>query len=405
MPGYFFFVLSFLFFYQAMTTSYKRLYLTGTTLCVLAALFLHWTLFPPMVCTYGLLVLWLLKNKDISIRLIIEQLLLFNALILAFVAMANTLVGSHFNNKLSFFQVLYPKKAGPGSWVGLSWHKIESLYLGVGNFLVGCQNVLTFSAMPTSNLGRTIVSWIVTIFCLGVVSRFLRQARPVEQKVLAGFGVGVFVFGQLQNMYGQPQDPQFQVQPMFIITLGLILLYFCQQWRGVLKVGLGVCSFLIGMDNFLMMKPLRGGDSQAVIGYQEFRHHFPKDHIKLIHLAYEGWSPWLMLFDYQGDFKTYLKDITCLNTPFHLYPGISASEGAQKIIDEIDKALAAGKKVIATTPWVDPSYIDVLQSQNLSQAQIKELKTILLQRYRVKQIYKVSWGHFAELERNPDIHG
>jgi hypothetical protein len=136
-----------------------------------------------------------------------------------------------------------------------------------------------------------------------------------------------------------------------------------------------------------------------VRGYKEFRDHFPKDSTKIVHLAYEGWSPWLMLFDYEGDFKVYLKDVTCLNTPFHFTPGISAKDGAQQIMSDIDAALALGKRVIVTVPWVDPDYIYALRAQNLTKDQTIELRKILLEHYQIKSTYKLKWGEFAEIEK------
>ncbi len=397
--GYFFFCLSFLFFYQAITTDFKRLYFTLATLSVLGAMFLHWTLFPPIICTYGLVGLWLCFKDKRYIRFFIEQMLLFFGLIKVFVLLSNFFFAGHFKSKLRFFDILYPSKAGPNSWLGFCWHKFESLYLGIGNFLVGGQNLVDFSSASGQNIVRTVFSWALTLISLSVCIHVLKKNPLQKYKILASMGLGIFVFGQLQNMYGQPQDPQFQIQPMFIMTVGLILLSLNEKWRTALKIALPLLIISVGVDNFISFKTTRGADSQVAQGFKEFRSLFPKEETKIVHLAYEGWSPWLMIFDYQSDWNIYLADVTCLNKPFHSTPGISVQKAAQEIMAEIDAALARGKRVIATTPWVDPAYMNVLQSQNLTKSQVDELKEILLRNYKVKKTYQLLWGQFAEIER------
>ena len=398
-PGYFFFCLSFLFFYQAITTDFKRLYFTLATLSVLGAMFLHWTLFPPIICTYGLVGLWLCFKDKIYIRFFVEQMLLFFGLIKVFVLLSNFFFAGHFKSKLRFFDILYPSKAGPNAWLGFCWHKFESLYLGIGNFLVGGQNAVTFSGVSAQNIIRTVFSWALTLICVGICVHILRKNNLQKYKVLASTGLGIFLFGQLQNMYGQPQDPQFQIQPMFIMTVGLILLSLNEKWRTALKIALPLLIISVGVDNFISFKNTQGADSQAAKGFKEFRSLFPKEETKIVHLAYEGWSPWLMIFDYQSDWNIYLADVVSLNKPFHFTPGISVQKAAQEIMIEIDTALARGKRVIATTPWVDPAYIDVLQTQNVTKSQVDELKEILLRNYKVKKTYQLLWGQFAEIER------
>lgn len=399
MPGYFFFCVSFYCFYQALTTENKRFYFTGTTFSVLGAMFLHWTLFPPIICSYGLISLWMMKEDKKYIRLFLEQLSLFFGLVLSFVITANTLFSSHFKSKLKFLKILYPSKAESGSWVGFCWHKFESLYIGIGNFLVGGQNIPTFSAVTGSNFLRTLLSWSITLGTVWVSIYIFKYSALKKYKILAVMGISIFVFGQLQNMYGQPQDPQFQVQPMFIIVVGLILLGSYKKKLKFFKMILSVLTVIVGIDNFSTYKSLQGVDSQMVKGFQEFRTLFPKEQVRLVHQAYEGWSPWLMIFDYQASFDIYLKDVSCLNTPFHFNPGISVKEAGQKIMEEINIAIEQGKKIIVTTPWVNPSYLDVLQSQNLTKSEVEELRQILLNHYQVKKTYNLLWGEFAEIER------
>jgi hypothetical protein len=158
-------------------------------------------------------------------------------------------------------------------------------------------------------------------------------------------------------------------------------------------------GLIIAGNNFIKLQPARFGDSILIQGFKEFRREFPKESTRIVHLAYEGWGTWLMIFDYHGDFKEYLKEVTCLNTPFHFTPGIDAKRAADEIMAEIDQAFASGKRVIATTPWTSPDGVYDLLAQNVTREEATELRDILLKNYKIKATYKVTWGEFAEIEK------
>ena len=249
---------------------------------------------------------------------------------------------------------------------------------------------------------RMIASWILTIGGIGLFIKELLRENRRELKVVAIFGLSIFFFAQAQNIYVQPQDPQFQVQPMFIITLGLIICYFQDSVKKYVKSLLPILVLIIGMDNFIMLQPFRGADAIMVKNFAEFRDHFPKNSTKIVHLGYEQWSSWLMLFDYESSWNMYLKDITTLNSPFHFKHGISIQEAANQITDEIDAALISGKRVIVTSPWVNDSsneYIYELAALNLTKEQLIQYKEILLKPYQIKNVYTLKWGKFAEIEK------
>ena len=399
-PGYFFFTLSFLFLYKALEGNNVRLYLTASTLSVIAMMMLQWTLFPPLAASYFCLVCFLGYHDRRYVRLFIEQFILLIVIIFTFVCVANFGAGSNFKTKLSIFRVFYPNKAGPGSWVGLDWIKFACLYEGVGNYLIGGKNIGTPFSGDFSQVIRNVISWGCTLSSIVLLLVTFFKEEKKNLKIIALFGLSVFFFGQCQNLYGQPQDPQFQVQPMFLITAGLICLYFLYPAiKNSIKITLLVFGLLVGVDNFVALQPHRSGDSIMVKGYKEFRSQFPKDSTKIVQLGYDGWSCWLMLFDYEGDFKIYLKDVICLNTPFHFTPGISTEAAAQQIMNDIDAAMALGKRVIANTPWVDPDYIHQLSQQNLTKEETTQLSSILLEHYQIKTTYKLKWGEFAEIEK------
>jgi len=399
-PGYFFFVLSFLFLYKALEGSHVRLFLAGSTLSVIAMMLLHWSLFPPLAASYFVVLCFLTYHERAYLRFFFEQFFILIVVLYIFSKLATFFASGKYNIDLSVWSILYPNKAGPGSWVGFDWIKLACLYEGVGNYLIGGKNVGVPFSGDFSHVIRNIISWSITLSSVVFLLIMFFKEEKKNLKIIALFGLSIFFFGECQNLYGQPQDPQFQVQPMFILTTCLICLNFLRPAiKNSMRIVMLVFALIIGIDNFVALQPYCSGDGIMVRGYKEFRDHFPKDSTKIVHLAYEGWSPWLMLFDYEGDFKVYLKDVTCLNTPFHFTPGISVKDGAQQIMSDIDAALALGKRVIVTVPWVDPDYIYALRAQNLTKDQTIELRKILLEHYQIKSTYKLKWGEFAEIEK------
>lgn len=399
-PGYFFFTLSFLFLYKALEGERIRVYLSGVTLSIIAMMLLHWSLLPPLAASYFMILCFLVYHDRIYLRLFFEQFAFLVFVLYIFTKLATFFAAGRYNVDLSVWAILFPAKAAPGSWVGLGLTKFGYLYEGVGNYLIGGKNVsLPFSG-GTSSIIRNFISWFVVFGSIIFLSIAFFKEEKRNIRAITLFGLSIFFFGEMQNLYGQPQDPQFQVEPMFLITISLISFYLCYPAvTKYTKAALLVFALLIGTDNFLMLQPFRSEDNKIVTGYKEFREQFPKNSTKLIQLGYEGWGSWLMLFEYEGDFKIYLKDISCLNSPFHFTPGISVEEGARQIMKDIDDAIAKGKKVIATTPWVYAEHIHSLIQQNLTREQTTKLKEILLQNYQVKTTYKLKWGEFAEIEK------
>ncbi|MBY0280565.1 MAG: hypothetical protein K2W94_00190 [Alphaproteobacteria bacterium] len=394
-PGYFFFVLSFLFFYKALEGNNVRIYLTGTTLSVIAMMLLHWSLFPPLAASYFALLCFLTYHDKSYLRLFLEQLFLFLCILYLFAKLATFFANGRYGVSLGLRGILFPSKAGTGSWVGFNPGKLHDLYLGVGQYLIGANIWNQF----LSYTARNILSWGATLGSIILLLNTFFKDQRRNLQVLALFGLTIFFVGECQNLYSQPLEPQFQVEPMFIIIAGLIIAYFRCEISSCLKIGLLAFAVFMGVSNFIILQPHRHLDSVMVKGFKEFRDQFPKDTAKIVHLAYEGWSPWLMVFDYKGEWKDYLADITCLNSPFHFTPGISVEEAAQQTMNDIDIAMALGKRIIATIPWVDPEGIHRLRIQNVTHEQSTKLKEILLQNYQVKTIYKLQWGEFAEIEK------
>ena len=394
MPAYFFYLLSFLFVFKSIFDDKKRLWLTLAAFSTLAVMFLHWSLFPIAALTYLVVSVYICREDRQFVWLIFEQVLLFLSVVFLFCQFANYFKGYH-GFTLRFFDVLLPGKVS-SSWVGFEWSKFEAMFIGIGNYLFGGKNEIFLSRVHPI---RTLASWSVFLFIVGglwnkkdlILGKF-------DRSLLLIFGVCSFVFGQLVNLYGQPQDPQFQLQPMVLIPFGLICLY-----QGAFRKYFNFLYLLVAIlavDNVQRLNAYKHLDSKMVAGYKEFRQTFPKDQVRLVHQGYEDLTAWLMLFEYKGDWTSYLKDITCMGMILNAHPQIPSKDYAGLIMEEINEALKKGKKVVSTTPWVNAHYMDALICQNLSLSEISNSRNILLSKYKVKQTYKLKWGEFAEIVPN-----
>lgn len=399
MPAYFFYLLSFLFVFKGLFDNQKRrLWLTLATFSTLAVMFLHWSLFPIAALTYLVIGVYICRQDQQFVRLIIEQIILFLGTIFLFCFLTNAIGGHLYKSRLHFLDILLPHKAS-GSWVGFSWMKFESMFTGIGNYLFGGLPMDKIPNILSIIFLRIAMTWLSVIFLFATIwkNKTIILEGPYT-RILLIFGVCSFVFGQLVNLYSQPQDPQFQLQPMVLISLGLICLHDLQlkKYINALFIFCGVLAF----DNIQRLQNFKGQDSKAVTGYKEFRQLFTKETTKISHIAYESFSAWLMIFEYPGDWNKYLEEITCINTPVHHHPHLTIPEHAQFILKELEAAHKAGKRIIATGPWINRDSMMCLTIIHLKPAQIDELSNILLSKYKVKQTYKLKWGEFAEIVPN-----
>ncbi len=398
MPAYFFYVLGFLCAFKGLFDGEKRLWFTFATLSILAVLFLHWSLFPVATLTYLIIGIYVCREDPNFIRLLVEQVVLFLSVIFLFCFAANAIGGHLFKSPLKFMQILLPNKAS-GSWVGFSWLKFEPMLTGIGNYLFGGLNTDKVSFLSHTELLRVCATWVFFLFIsFNLWKKRIRLLANPATKLLLVFATCSFVFAQLVNLYSQPQDPQFQLQPMILIPLGLICLYG-QTVKKYMNALFAFCC-LLAFDNIQRLETFKGNDSKMVTGYKEFRQLFPKETTKLVHVAYEEFSAWLMAFEYPSDLDAYMKAVTMLNRPAHHYPHMSIKEQGQLIMDEIDLALKQGKRIIATGPWLDPNSMMCLTIIHLTPAQITELRHMLLVKYKLKQRYETKWGIFAEIVPN-----
>lgn len=390
MPAYFFFTAGFLFFFRATVEDGKNYYYYFTTLSMVACFFLHWTIIPPAIASYLIIAVFVSKRKKV-LSDFSKQAIFFLTLIWIYSILEQFL----FQKNHTFFSLLIPIKTSQ-AWVGWNIQKFESMYMGVTNYLIGGLNAhaINFDSKP---MVKSLIALLFYLLLLTLLILKRNALQRFQDKMLALFGGCIFFFGELQNMYGSPQDPQFQLEPMFALTLSLNLLYPClkKKWSRIFVI----LTFIgLAIENTHSLQKHRGRDSISILEYNKVRSSFPKEKVALCFTSYENLTTYILLFDYRGDSKDFYKDNYTLNLPVVIKPNISSQEFNKQVFQKIDSFIEEGKIVLASSPFTNGDYINSLAQQNVTQETIDNLKEALLKRYRVKKVHKFDTLSLAEIE-------
>jgi hypothetical protein len=316
------------------------------------ATLLHWSTFPPafaalvVVCAFLLLkhprffwtgALWLTVFLS-SIKLMILAVL------------------PEFK-KLPLGTVLLPGKANAAGWVGLFVEKIWFFLLGVGNYFSGANNLSNFrSALESSSVFRSmIISWMVLAIALGscCAAALRPSTRPIP-RILSIFALVMFAVGEAGAIYSQPQDPQMQIEPMFVVIAGMLLLPWANRILRRAAVGAVVLFALNGAWNVHLMMPQRGLDSRAIADVTEINRLFPKETTVVVCQGMEGWITWQYVFFWDGHSAEWMKRNFQLARPFTTVRGISGDAAAEMMEAEINDARSHGLRVVASALWTTP---------------------------------------------------
>jgi hypothetical protein len=98
--------------------------------------------------------------------------------------------------------------------------------IATGNYFAGGYNIPDYhwAFGSLEHLTKMTISWIYLAITLGACVVTLVRGRVTELRVYAAYGVALFLVGELEHLYSQPQDPQSQIEPMFVAVIGLSLL-------------------------------------------------------------------------------------------------------------------------------------------------------------------------------------
>jgi hypothetical protein len=397
LPGYSSFVASGFFFFEFLFR--RRVWLLACSAFFLAlTTLLHWTLTAPALFAIGVALLPVFR-RAVS-YLIVGTI--FVALLLALIDLAIVIAPIH----LPLLTVLIPTKAATGGWLGFHSEKVLYTIVGMGNYFSGAKNMETLASYAaTPELISMSVTWVLFLVALFFCIRVLfSKSAPLEIKCLALFALAVAFAAEVENVYSQPQDPQMQIQPMFLTIAGLIILMkqiavmVWTQARRALAVMLCAGFLANGAVNARDMFSNAGADSRSLAQVQELNDLFPQSSTVLVSQGFELWVTWQFTIGWQGNRIGFTQHTVHLVTPFTSNRYIGGEAAAALTRKRLADAFDHGYRVVAASLWTEPpNQFAATLTTVTSEKEAIVYETILRQSYRLGKTWRTSVGNFVEL--------
>jgi len=399
-PAYTFFVICIALLLEYWVSRKVFFLLLAAPFAALVTLF-HWTLMIP--CAAGICA--------VEVYEVVQQKRLpwsgiaFLPIFVATIKLALFMISLPTSQVFSFWQIIYPSKAGASGWLGIRWEKIHYAFIGVGNYFCGGFNVGDYHGFATAHPNTLFFSYFYLI-STSLACAWALWSRSAETKIkqMAIFAVTLFLIGELEHLYAQPSDPQSQIQPMFITVVGLAILLrtltgsdLADAFRWM-AIGLFALFAANGAANLDLMFLAQGGDSQSVKAVKEFAELFPPANTLVITQGFEGWNTWLFVEVYHGDSTRYLSSDVELTSTFVDHGGISGIDAADLTKKRIDKAFDEGYRVVADTLWTgDPDRFAESMEEVTDIKQARTYYGFLRPAFEVGRDWDTPYGRFVEL--------
>jgi len=331
------------------------------------------------------------------------------AFILIFVGLIKIsllIISARTSQVFSVWQTIYPSKAsGAAGWVGFRWEKIPLALIGMGNYFCGGFNAGDYHGFFSVHRNTVLSSYLYFV-PTGLACAWALWSRSVESKIrqMALFAGTLFSMGELEHFYGEPSDPQSQIQPMFMTVVGLTILLWALRkfkaarafrWAGI---GLFVLLAANGATNLHFMLQTQGADSQSVEAVKRFAQLFPPANTVVITQGLEGFNTWLWLELDRGNTELYLTRNILLASTFSTHAGITGTDAATLTKKLIGKAMDDGHRVIANAIWTGErnQFVGSLEEVTGDQ-QASTYYNLLRPAFDIGQSFDTPYGRFVEL--------
>ncbi|MEP7364184.1 MAG: hypothetical protein ABI972_13090 [Acidobacteriota bacterium] len=355
MPGYSMFVLALYGFFRVASGDTPLLWVPVSSAGLGLATLLHWTLAPPAIAGLGLahlVFLWEnpLERWRISVGALTAYLVVLKAWTLLLAP------GSH----VGVWQVLYPAKASGSGWVGLLPSKFLLLLVAIPNYFTAGYNMGFYEGVFGPGPYRTplLIGYAWLLVCLAGFAYALTRKGLV--RLFAICVAGVFLVGQAENVYSQPQDPQMQIQPMFIGVAGFLgLLLFLRQRmdrRKFLAVAFGVALPVVVANYTYTLQLIARGtqtDSNWVHLQESLRQKLPPETSFLVLVGFESLVTWESTLYLDGKPERLEERHLLLATPFTWVPRAGSERTAKYMMARMEAARGKGLRLFADTLWVE----------------------------------------------------
>jgi len=303
--------------------------------------------------------------------------------------------------------IVYPGKADAAGWVGFFGEKGWNLLVGMGNDFAGANNMGDFRAAfaNASIVHLMLVSWAVLAIALAAsLVTLIRKPATSGLPLLAIFGIALFVIGEAEALYAQPQDPQLQIEPMFAIIPGIILLlgqgspFAGSRWRPGLAGALAVVAVVNGAATVHLMQGQRGLDSKEISTIGEMDRLFPRDTTVIVWHGFEGVNTWQHVLLWRNNTEGFLNATVHLARPFTTNRGITGQQAAAVTTEQIDAHIANGQRVVGASIWMRPveEWVGAFTTIT-TEAEARTYVSLVKNHYRIGAHWDTQAGPFVEI--------
>ena len=288
---------------------------------------------------------------------------LFLGTMVALAQIAVWLWGPQNGNPGPVTSLLWTGKGTAEGWAGFSAVKVELLWAGIAQYLVGGANIADpASLQPILREVMATTLCIVVIAVLSILILWRDRGSPGVRVLAIIFGV-TFAVGEVMNLYSQPQDPQMQINVMVWLTIGwALILAVAVRWRplaimsGAIALALGLFAY-----NVSKLMPMQGADAVWRGALQRIERDVdPTRTVFMLHgfeqevsEMFYAWGGDWTYFDKLGPAPTSkpkFKFLALVNGPIHK-PNATGEELASDLKRQIERAMALGYEVVANGIW------------------------------------------------------
>ena len=416
MPAYSFFIGAVCFF-----TLYARqrrgiYFFLGTQFFALSFLF-HWSVFLPALP--GILLAILFLDNDLSkAKKVFWHFFVFLIIAPVIVASFGNAYFGPSNEKLIFlnnFQyIFWPGKGLGTGWGGFKEEKIIFALSGMSEYLIGGNNLSNIAEILKTDYLRRMFFCLGLIFFLGIffcVWLYRNWAHPAQRATGILLGT-TFFCGLGMNLYTQPQDPQFVIQPLAWVPLSFAMMLYLaysklNDQKAYLLTPLFFClaiiPFYINMSYFFLST--KGATPRAMKILQTLEKKFPPSNTVFVIHGFEPIAPWADVLwgpCVLANFSQYRPNqchfIHLVGESIHR-PLKAPAESAKATTDRIVQAFRLGKRVVANSVWEfsEQDFIDSFVSVGTPEKARSQYHD-LHEKFEGSLIIQTGWGAFYELK-------
>lgn len=308
-----------------------------------------------------------------------------------------------------FFTLFWTGKGVGTGWGGYSANKLWFEWSGTAEAIFGARHLQHVDWLWTPSargvLAGTFLMIVFAVLCVRYIWRNRENASVRAAAVIVG---GNAVCGVIFNLYSQPQDPQMQINVMIWALFGWVLLMKAILGNGeqsrspqVNALALVAAATVAVIPSAYALKTAyehQGTDRRAIQLVNELDKQFdPKTTV----YVYHDFDPVITWQSTKLGLRphTSTQSLPPAPTPIYkwigiatdsvLHPEWSGAQHAEKVIDEINRALALGYRVVTSQFWTtdEAQWISSYSTIVPNPEKTRDLRRVLHETFQAKAVW------------------